>query len=653
MADQFQYLFTPIQIGPVKIRNRVFSPPYETNLVEDEAKGWWDRQAHFHAERAKGGIGLIIMSEICAHPAGGIYTMMPIDERHVPHLRKLTDLIHSHGAKIFQLIHNPGRQARPLWSHHANWGPSPVRGPFNVEIPHEMDKDDIREMVASYARTAKLLKDAGFDGIELQGAHGFLIGSFLSPASNKRSDEYGGSIENRLRFLNEIVGGIRESIGREVALGSSLSIDELNPAGISVEESLEVVARLDSGGMLDYVETRVGDYASIPIWVGDMSVAPGAGVPYAAAVKQTVKLPVLTVLRIKDPIHAERILADGQADMVGMGRATLCDPELVRKAETGRAEEIRYCISCNQGCIGRVQAGLPIECVLNPVAGLERQYGAGKIRSASRKKRVVVVGGGPAGLKAAETAASRGHSVILLERDAELGGQILLASRLPGREEVGEATSHLTGQIRRLGVQVHLRTEATPEKVKEYAPDAVIVATGSAPVPPSVPGMDGGVRVYHAIQIIKREVEVGDSAVVFDCGESHWKFCGTAELLAQQGKRVTLITPRLFVGFDLPLNVVPSLHQRLAEYDATIIVHTVVSRIDKGDLVLMDVFSKSERRMAGVDTLVWAGDNRVSVGLYEALKGAVPELYRVGDCVAPRKIDAAIREGFFAALKIE
>src|SRR5208282_4711762 len=186
-----------------------------------------------------------------------------IDERHVPHLRKLTDLIHSHGAKIFQLIHNPGRQAKPLWSHHANWGPSPIRGPFNMEIPHEMDKDDIREQVAGYARTAKLIKEAGFDGIELQGSHGFMIGSFLSPASNKRDDEYGGSLENRMRFLNEIQSEIRQVVGRDMALGTSISIDEFNPAGINIEEGQEIAARLDSGGMLDYINTRIADYAGI------------------------------------------------------------------------------------------------------------------------------------------------------------------------------------------------------------------------------------------------------------------------------------------------------------------------------------------------------------------------------------------------------
>lgn len=652
MAQQFQYLFTPIQIGPVTIRNRIFSPPYETNLVEDEAKGWWDRQANFHAERAKGGIGLIIMSEICAHPAGAIYTMMPIDERHVAPLRKLTDLIHSHGAKIFQLIHNPGRQAKPLWSHHANWGPSPVRGPFNVEIPHEMDKDDIREVVASYARTAKLLKEAGFDGIELQSSHGFLIGSFLSSASNKRSDEYGGSLDNRMRFINEIMEGVRESIGRDMALGSSLSIDEFNPAGITVEESLEVAARLESGGMLDYMNARVGDYGSLPIWIGDMNVPPGAGVPYAAAVKRVVKLPVTTVLRIKDPIHAERVLADGQADMVGMGRATLCDPELPRKAESGRLEEIRYCISCNQGCIGRVQAGLSIECVLNPVAGLERQYGAGKIAPASRKKRVVVVGGGPAGMKAAETAASRGHSIVLLERDAELGGQILTASRLPGREEVAEATSHLAVQIRRLGVQVHLRTEATAEKIKEFAPDAVIIATGSVPAPPAIPDTsDGRVKIFHAVDIIQRKAEAGNVVVVFDGGESHWKSCGTAELLAQEGKKVTLVTFRSFAGWDLPANTIPPFYQRMAEYDASIVPFNAVTRVTPEGVMLRDVFSRRERVLPA-DTLVLAGDNEVRDELYRGLKGKVPELYAVGDCVSPRKIDSAIREGFFTALKI-
>jgi 2,4-dienoyl-CoA reductase-like NADH-dependent reductase (Old Yellow Enzyme family)/thioredoxin reductase len=560
-------------------------------------------------------------------------------------------MVHAHGPKIFQLIHNPGRQAKPQWSHHANWGPSPVRGPFNTEIPHEMDKDDIRTMVESYARTARIIKEAGYDGIEVQGSHGFLIGSFLSPASNKRTDDYGGPLSNRMRFVEEVIEAIREAIGREMALGLSMSMEELNPQGLQLDETKEIAARLEEKGALDYLTARIGDYGAVPVWIGDMQIPPGAATYLAAELKQVVKLPVMTVLRIKDPVHAERVLAEGQADMVGMGRATLCDPELAKKAREGRTEEIRYCISCNQGCLTRVQMGLNIECVLNPVAGLERQYGVGKIQKAARRKRVVIVGGGPAGLKAAETAAIRGHQVTLLERSDELGGQILLASRLPGRQEIAEATTHLAGQVRRLGVQVCLNTEATTEKIAELSPDAVVVAAGSTPLPPAVPGGEH-LRVCNAVDVVAGEAEVGERVVVFDGGESHWKFCGTAELLAQQGKKVTLITPRLFAGFDIPPTAVPLLYQRLAKHGASIVPLTMVTRVTEEGIVLMDVFTKAERILEGIDTLVWAGDNRASADLFQSLKGRVAELTAVGDCVAPRKIDAAIREGFFEALKI-
>jgi mycofactocin system FadH/OYE family oxidoreductase 2 len=649
MASEFKHLFTPIQIGPVTIRNRIFSPPYATSMLEDEARGWWDRVANFHAERAKGGIGLIVMSEVCAHPVAVAHRFTTLDERHIPHLRKLTDLIHSHGAKIFQLIHNPGRQTLPAYSHRPTWGPSATRRGA-ATITHAMDHDEIKEIVASYARTAKIIKEAGFDGIELQGAHGFMIASFLSPATNMRSDEYGGSLENRMRFLNEILDAVREQIGSDIVLGGSLSIDELNPRGVNVEEGQEIAARLDSGGMLNYLTARVGDFAAVPIWIGDMRIPPGSAVPFAAAVKRVVKMPVLTVLRIKDPFHAERILAEGQADMVGMGRATLCDPELPRKAESGRSEEIRYCISCNQGCLQRYDQGLTIECVLNPTVGLERELGVGKIPPAQRKKRVLVIGGGPAGLKAAETAASRGHQVVILERGPELGGQILIACRLPGREEVAESTSHLVSEVRRLGVEVRLNTEASAQTVAEFGADAVVIATGSAPV--TVPyAANDRVSVFHAVDIIQRKAEAGNAVVVFDGGESHWKCCGTAELLAQEGKKVTLVTFRSFAGWDLPGNTVPPFYRRMAEHDATIIPFTTVSRVVPEGVAVRDVFSRREHVIAA-DSLVWAGDNQVCDELYHQLKGKVPELYAVGDCLSPRKIDSAIREGFLAALKI-
>jgi NADPH-dependent 2,4-dienoyl-CoA reductase/sulfur reductase-like enzyme len=317
----------------------------------------------------------------------------------------------------------------------------------------------------------------------------------------------------------------------------------------------------------------------------------------------------------------------------------LCDPELANKAQEGRAEDIRYCISCNQGCHARGQMNLNIECILNPAAGLERQYGIGKIGKASRRKQVVVLGGGPAGLEAAEMAALRGHQVTLLEQGEELGGQVLLASRLPGREEVAEVTTHLVGQVRKLGVEVQLNTEATVEGIAELQPEAVIVAAGSTPLPPTVPGMEH-LPVYTPYQRI----------VVFDGGESHWKFCGIAELLAQQGKQVTLVTTRLFAGFALPPNTIPLFYQRLAQHGAEVVPNTAVSRITPEGVVLRNIPAKAEQAVEGIDALVWVGDNRTCNDLYQSLKGQVPELYAVGDCVAPRKIDAAIREGFLAAL---
>jgi mycofactocin system FadH/OYE family oxidoreductase 2 len=647
MASPFQYLFSPLKIGPVVVRNRIFTPPYRTQLIEDEARGWWDRLAHFHAERAKGGVGLIIMSEVSGHAIGAMATL---DERHVPHLSKVPEMVHAHGGKIFQLIHNSGRQSRTPVSHLPAWAPSPLRGPGALDVPHEMDLDDIRTMVGCYASTARTIKEAGYDGIELQGSHGFLIGSFLSLASNKRSDEYGGDITNRMRFLDQILEAIREEIGQELALGVSISVDELNPQGLQIAETTEMAARLEAAGLIDYLTARIGDAAANPIWIGDMQIPPGAATYLAAELKRVVQLPVLTVLRIKDPYHAEQILADGQADMVGMGRATLCDPELANKAQEGRAEDIRYCISCNQGCHARGQMNLNIECILNPAAGLERQYGIGKIGKASQRKKVVVIGGGPAGLKAAEMAALRGHQVALLEQSGELGGQILLASRLPGREEVAEVTTHLVGQVRKLGVEVQLNTEATVEGIAALQPEAVIVAAGSTPLPPTVPGMEH-LPVYTAYQILEGEVEVaGEHIVVFDGGESHWKFCGTAELLAQQGKQVTLVTTRLFAGFALPPNTVPLLYQRLAQHGAEVVPNTTVSRITPEGVVFRNNPAKAERVVEGIDAVVWVGDNRACNDLYQPLKGQVPELYAVGDCVAPRKIDAAIREGFLAAL---
>lgn len=651
MNSEFPYLFSPLKIGPVTVPNRAFTPPYATNLREDKARGMWERLAAFHAERVKGGVGLVIQSEVSVHKSTA-NTQTTLDDWHIPHLAKVADAIHAQGGKVFQLIHNSGRQARPLYNHEAVRGPSPIRGPMTAEIPHEMDAADIREFLDAYRVHARIIKAAGFDGIEIQGSHGFMLSSFLSPQSNQRSDEYGGSLENRMRFMRQVLETVRDEIGGDLALGISLSIDELNPQGMEVAESLEVCEQLDDTGLIDYLAARIGDFGAIPVWIGDMRVPPGTSAHLAAQVKEVIDIPVMTVGRIKDPVHAEQILADGQADMVGFGRSTLCDPELVAKARDGRADEIRMCMSCVQGCIPLVLAGEAIECVLNPVAGLEREYGAGKIGRAEARKHVVIVGGGPAGLKAAETAAVRGHQVTLLEKSDQLGGQVILASQLPGRGEFAESTTHLIGQVRRLNVEVKTNFEATPENIVEMSPDAVIIATGSVPKPAPIKGTDD-LSVLLPTEILLGNQKIGDTVVIADGGESSQKMIGMAELMGQLGKQVTLVTPRLFAGFDVPPTTLGPIYQRFAQLGVKVVPHAMVTGIEGADgVVLTDVFSKQPETIPGVDTLIWAGDNEVAVDLFYALKDKVPEIYQAGDCFAPRKIDSAIREGYFSALEL-
>ncbi len=646
MGQHFPHLFSPITIGNVTIPNRVFTPPYATNLVETEEKGWWRRMARFHEERAKGGVGLIVMSDIVSHPTSQMYRTTTLDERHLPFLRELTDRIHQHGAKIFQMIHHTGRQTKSEFSRLPLWAPSPIRGPFSREIPHEMEAEEIEEITGRYAQTAGLLKEAGYDGVELQGAHGFLIASFLSPASNQRTDEYGGSLENRLRFLLGIVEAIRKECGRGFVLGTTLSGDELSPGGITIEDAQEMARRLEAHGGLDYLSVRIGDYGAVPIWIGDMSVPRGTAIHLGEKIKGVLgRLPVLCTLRIKDPQQAEEILAAKRVDMVGMGRATLADPELVRKAREGRLADIRPCIACNQLCITRVRAGLPVGCVVNPSATLEEEYGSGIPPVAAIRKTVVVVGGGPAGLKAAEMAALRGHRVILFEREKELGGQINLAARIPGREEIAEATAYLIHRVHTLGVEVCLGEEATVEKVLAPKPQAVIAATGSTPLLPPIPGVDRPhVLTVHEM-LGGREVE-GKRVVVFDCGEGHWKFAGAAEYLAVRGKEVFLVTPAFWAGADIPESSVPLLYGRLYSRAAQVIPSSVLKAIEDRRVVLANVFTGQEQELEGMEAVVLATDGQAETSLYRSLKGRVPELYLIGDARAPRKLDSALREAF-------
>lgn len=668
MALQFNHLFSPLKINSLLVRNRIVQTSH-AKVYEDHTDNGAlpsERNACYHAERAKGGVGLIIMEYHMVHPTstGGLALLAHAWRPEiVPRYRMVSDMVHQHGAKIFSQLCHTGVQAsgNHIDNYHVCWAPSQIWGlGYDTPATKEMEIQDIKELMEGFRISAKHAKEGGLDGVEIHCAHSYLLAQFLSPLTNKRQDDYGGSLENRLRITMEVIEAIREEVGDEYPVGIRISADEFTPGGLTLDTMTEVAQRLESTGQLDYLSVSQGAYWTMEgsqAFAVNMHYPPGVFVPLAAAVKEAVEeIPILCVGRINDPMQAEKILADGQADLVGMTRALICDPELPNKAREGRLDEIRNCVACQQGCLARINAGLALTCVQNPAAGREKRLGIGTLKTASKSKKVVVVGGGIAGLKAAEIAARRGHKVTLFEKEASLGGQIRLASKTPTWKELEEITRYLILQVNKLEVPVKLATEATPEIIFHESPDAVVIATGALPLKDRIfyqktftqtriSGLDQP-NVVTIWDVLEERVEVGKRVAVID-GEGNWRTIGIAEYLLNQGKEVQIIThyssPVLFINY-LVDKVFYS--KRLVEKGAKIIPGTEVKEI-AGQTITTFSASKHARegKIEGLDTIVWAAGVKSNDQLYFNLKGKIRELFKIGDSVAPRPMEHAIWEG--------
>lgn len=644
MNSQFQYLFTPLKIGSVTVRNRIFSPAHGTGFSDSDSLPN-ERMTYYHAERAKGGVGLIITEGTAIHPTGRPHanTLRGFDEKCIPGFRLITSTVHEHGAKIFGQLYHRGRQMESLHTRLPVWGPSPIPSPATREIPHEMNYEEIQEIVQGFAKGAANLKEAGYDGVEIHGAHGYIVNQFMSFLSNQRKDEYGGSLENRLRFPLQVIRAVRKAVGPDLVVGIRLSGDELVPGGLTLKDMKEIGPRLEASGMLDYISVSVGNYSTHYIMIGDMSIPLGAAVYLAAGIKEVVNLPVFSVLRIKDPLQAEKILVDGQADMVGMCRALITDPELPRKAKEGRLEDIRNCIACNQEC--RTHAsGRMISCVQNPAVGFEKEMGLETLKPAKQKKEVVVIGGGPAGMEAARVAALRGHSIRLYEKNRELGGQVNIGRKIPTRDEFGDIVRYLGRQMEKLGVKVFLENEVSPEKIQSMNPEVVVVATGSEPFLPSIKGAEQR-HVVNVWDVLQEKVEVGERLLIVDGGEAFWPCCGTADFLLEKGKKVEVISYLNSIGASIPAQSLTPLYQRLLRKGAILTPFHTLKEILVDSVVVSNVHTGVSRVIEGVNTVVLAYGNKANDGVYNLLKGKIREIYAIGDCVAPRKVQDAIREG--------
>lgn len=644
----FQHLFSPLQLGKVTVKNRISFQPHLTNLAEKNLPS--ERQMYYWGERAKGGAGLIITEELTVHPTDMAYEKL-IDVYHaevVPGFRKVTDYVHQFDSKIFAQLNHNGQQGDGSLSRLPVWAPSPVPDVLFRETPKAMEPEDIEEVARYFALSAEHVRQGGFDGVELQFGHSSLARQFLSPLTNLRQDEFGGSLENRMRAPLMFIAAVRKVVGNDYTLGIRMCADEMIPGGLDLGQVQEICALFEASGLIDFMDLSIGTFYNLYLVEGSMHTPLGYTIPLAAGVREKMKLPVFCTGRINDPVMAEKVLAAGQADMIGMCRALICDPYLPKKAQEGRLEDLRYCIACNQGCIGRIGMNKAIGCVQNPAIGKEKEWGEGTLKSAPIKKKVVVVGGGPGGMWAAKMAGRRGHDVTLYDRNDTLGGQALTAMKGAGRDEFGVIVRNEKEQVDKAGVKVELNTEVTAATVLGAKADAVIIATGSKPKAFPVGGADGP-GVCNVWQVLNGEADLGQKVCLIDY-DGHHRATATAEFLSNLGKTVHIITSSLFIGAELgPTQDLYLTRQRLLQKGATFTPDIAVMEVagEAGEKVVkgFNVYSNAWDEWGPYDTIVLAMGQQVEDELYFALKGKVKELYRIGDCVAPRKVDMAIWEG--------
>ena len=653
---EYPHLFSPLRIGNVTVRNRIM----QTAHVKLFAAGGVDSQRNvdYQAARAKGGAGLLITGNRVVHPTST--TGFPrVAWAYLPEAleadRRLTAAVHEHGAVIFAQLNHFGLNASSDSADDLRvlWGPSAVKSPAYGETPKAMEPEDIREVVEWWGRCAELSREGGFDGTEVHISHSYLLHQFLSPLYNKRTDEYGGTFENRLRFAREVIEEVRSRTGSDWVVGVRISLSDFIPGALDIEDAIRVARELEQDGRIDYVNVTAAGYHNIFMAIEPSDVPDGYLVELTAQVKAGLSgLPVFTVGGIKDPALAEEILAAGKADMVAMTRAQIADPEFANKVGEGREDEVYHCIRGNQGCIGRVFKGLAISCTVNPAAGREGRLGT--LVPAERPGQWLVAGGGPAGMKAAQTLARRGHAVTLVEQQDRLGGQVNLILRTPGRDEFAWITRDLEVQLRKLGVEIRLGTRATPELVRELAVDGVIVATGAVPsrtgfssVNPLVnrlPGVEQE-NVLTVWDVLLDSRASGERVVVLDDDGGRYA-AGVSEVLLDRGKRVELVSRwHALFPFTLTTLDMAHLYGRLLSKGLVYRLNSWARAIDGDRVSIFNLYTGAADVLEGVDTVVLATGPKANDELYFALKGEVENLHRIGDCVAPRKLDHAIYEG--------
>ena len=633
----------PVKVGRVELRNRLFVPAHTTNFGVHHMPS--DRHVEYHRARARGGASLIIFESIrvARESLGRPQGVAGYDRASIPAFMRCSEAIHAEGAKLFGQVIHLGRQIEGDWERTASFGPSAVRWSPTGAPPHVMNEDDMASVIDAHIVTAKNVLEAGMDGFEVHLGHGHLLQQFLSPSSNVRTDRYGGSEENRLRFPIAVLRAVRSALGAQATIGIRFSGDEFIPGGLALADSLSMLPKIFAAVPLDFINVSHSAYHmsySLATQFADMHFDPAPFRRISREIRRVLRetgrdVPVMAAGKYRSVAEAEEAIGGGVADMVGFARGHIADAELINKSFAGREAEVRTCIGCNQGCAQMLEKNLAITCTVNATVGHEAQWTGVSPNS----KRVVVIGGGPAGLEAAITAAERGHKATLLEKDREPGGQVLWLRRMPERHDFLGLVAQQLARAKRAGVEMQLQTEADVANVTALAPDAVILATGSTPQRfPNALTMEAALA---APEKLGRRLAFHDLT-----GE--WAALGAIEHLARRGIEVTVFTA--VAGFAWRTTIYSNLatRKRLRELNVRIATLRSVKSFD-GKLLVVEDVSTGELEQHAFDSLVVAQYNLAEDRLLMPLRAAGLQVTAVGDCLAPRTALEAVYEGHVAA----
>ncbi len=653
-AQPFHHLFQPLDLRHHRVKNRLTFGAHTANMAADGLPG--ERHLGYYTERARGGAGMIVVEPVPVHPAAMLTArnFRAGDDAVIPGFRRITEACKAHGTVMIQQLYHVGGHGDYDNSYHPNWSPSGRPSFHDSDGSHAMTEAEIEETIAGFVAAAWRAHESGFDGVELFATYHALIDQFWTPWSNRRDDRWGGSFDNRMRFSATLLERIRQRCGDDFIIGLAVNMHPEIDVALSVESVQEIVAWHDERALMDYVTCGTGSYFDFHGIIPTVLYEEKLGAPFAEALKAVTRhARVQCESHVRTPENANTVIGAGQADLVSIVRGQIADPHLGNKAQAGRDETIRPCISCNQMCWGRRHRDYWISCLVNPSAGREFEWGGDRFEPAAQSRQVLVIGGGPAGLEAARVAAERGHDVTLCEAGPELGGRFALAGLQPRRGQISELVRWWRGELERLGVTVHYNTPVEEEEVAAYGADAVVVATGALPDEDAfqrglaahdrLPGIDRG-HVATVDDVMARQVQPGQRVIVLD-DLGHWHGAGTAWHLAELGHDVQVVTRLPTIGAELARTAADGpLRARLAQLGVEAVGDSVISEWH-GDRATVQRLLDGASRDLPADTLITATTAAPFDPLSDALRAQGVEVHTVGDCVAPRLAVMAIYEG--------